>query len=309
MRIEQLEYIVSVAETQSFSKTAQILHISQSAISQSVLKLEEELGVKIFVRSPSGVKPTVEGIILIEDASNVLMKLKKLQENARLFSKSGQNELNIGLVTGLHLPFLPKILAQIKKEYPYQLITFQELSSIEIIKKIINKELDIGIVVVYENTINYQDAIVFHNFHEIKFFVFVEKHSPLATFSSITPHDLLEQTFVMYNGEYMNWFFDRFNIEYGPFETLFTSSNNETIRETVRKGLAITIETEAELLNNPYIKNGELIAIPLLENIQDKSFLGLARAKNKSNSIETTTFVKMLESHLQEMFNTKSIQS
>ena len=107
MRIEQLEYIVSVAETRSFSKTAQDLHISQSAISQSVLKLEEELGVKIFERSSLGVKPTAEGKVLITDASNVLIKLKKLQDNASAFRKSGQNELKIGLVTGLHLPFLP----------------------------------------------------------------------------------------------------------------------------------------------------------------------------------------------------------
>lgn len=308
MRIEQLEYIVSVAETRSFSKTAQDLHISQSAISQSVLKLEEELGVKIFERSSLGVKPTAEGKVLITDASNVLIKLKKLQDNASAFRKSGQNELKIGLVTGLHLPFLPKILAQIKKEFPYQFITFQELGSIEIVKRIINKELDIGIVVVYENTHSYQDVVTFHNFHEVKFFVFVEKHSPLAAFSSITPQDLLGQTFVMYNGEYMNWFFDKFNEEFGPFEILFTSSNNETIRETVRKGIAITIETETELLNNPYIKNGELIAIPLLENIQDKSYLGLAKIQNKSNAIETTTFIKALESRLQEMFNKKPIQ-
>ncbi len=303
MRIEQLEYIVSIAETHSFSRTAQDLHISQSAISQSVLKLEEELGVTIFERSSLGVKPTAEGDVLIKNASEILLGLEELKNNAKKFRELDREELKIGLVSGLHLPFLPKVLSQIKKEFPYQSITFREMSSVEIVKSTTNKELDIGILVIYENTFNYCNSIEFRSFYEIKFFIFVDKHSALASFSSLTPQDLLNHTLVMYNGEFMNWFFEKFNKKFGPFEVLFTTNNNETIRETVRKGLAIAIETEAELLNNPYIKSGELIAIPLRINIPDKGYLGLAKIKNKPISIETTTFIKSFEFHIREMFN------
>ncbi|MFS0574308.1 LysR family transcriptional regulator [Sporosarcina sp. 179-K 3D1 HS] len=307
MRIEQLEYIVSVAETHSFSKTAQLLHVSQPAISQSILKLEMELGVDIFERTPQGVSPTSEGKVLIQNAADVLLQLKLLKENAQKFRSSDQNELKIGLVTGLHLPFLPTILSQLRMEFPYQRITFKEIASIEIVESIIKKELDIGILAIYENTLKHQNIINFQNLYEVSFFIFVNKDSPLASYDFITPQQLKNYTFVMYNGEFMNWFFDKFNDQFGPFEILLRTNNNETISETVRNGLAITIETEAELLNNRYIKTGELIPIPLIDHIPNKSYLGLAKTKNRALSTETKTFIKSLESYMKEMFHSKTV--
>lgn len=302
MRIEQLEYLVSVAETRSFSKTAQLLHVSQPAISQAIFKLEIELGVNIFERTPIGVIPTTEGKILIQNASDVLVQLKKLTENADKFRTSHQNELKIGLVSGLHLPFLPSILSQLRDSFPHQQITFKEISSIEIVNSIVRKELDIGILAIYENTLKHQNLISFQNLYEVKFFIFVDKGSPLANKDFITPEQLRGYTFVMHNGEFMNWFFTKFSNQFGPFELLLRTNNNETLSETVRNGLAITIETETELLNNPYIRTGELVPIPLCNHIADKSYLGIAKPKSTTISTETKTFIKLFETHLKEMF-------
>lgn len=301
MRIEQLEYIVSVAKTHSFSKTAQDLHVSQPAISQSILKLEEELGVNIFERSSSGVNLTVEGSVIIENAKDILTKLDELMYNANKFRTSNQKELKIGLVTGLHLPFLPDMLSELKREFPQQHVSFQEMGSIDILESIINQKLDIGILVIYDKTLKHQNIVRFEKFYELQFYIFVHQHSPLASFESLTPHDLKDYTFVMYSAEFMNWYFDKFNQSFGPFDVLFTSNNIETIRETVRRGLAVTIDTKAELLNNPFVKSGELIPIPLSINITDQSYLGLVKVKKKSTSIETTTFINALGAKFNEM--------
>ncbi|WP_194841510.1 LysR family transcriptional regulator [Sporosarcina obsidiansis] len=302
MRIEQLEYIVSVAKTQSFSKTAQDLHVSQPAISQSILRLEGELGISIFERSSSGVTPTTEGKVIIQNATDILSKLVELKHNANTFKTSQQKELKIGLVSGLHLPFLPGILSELKNEFPHQRVSFSEMSSVDILDSTINNKLDIGILAIYDKTFKHQNIVNFQNFYEIKFFIFVDRLSPLASLETLTPNDLKNYTFVMYNAEFMNWFFERFCNLFGPFDVLFTTNNIETIRETVRKGLAITIETEAELLNNPFVKTGEMIPIPLRINIPDKSHLGLVKVKNKSISIETNTFINALGAKFNEMF-------
>lgn len=301
MRIEQLEYIVSVAKTHSFSKTAQDLHVSQPAISQSILKLEEELGVNIFERSSSGVNLTIEGRVIIENAKDILTKLDELMYNANKFRTSNQKELKIGLVTGLHLPFLPDMLSELKREFPQQHVSFQEMGSIDILESIINQKLDIGILVIYDKTLKHQNIVSFEKFYELQFYTFVHQHSPLASFESLTPHDLKDYTFVMYSAEFMNWYFDKLNQSFGPFDVLFTSNNIETIRETVRRGLAVTIDTKAELLNNPFVKSGELIPIPLSINITDQSYLGLVKVKKKSTSIETTTFINALGAKFNEM--------
>ncbi|BCK67481.1 hypothetical protein Srufu_014340 [Streptomyces libani subsp. rufus] len=61
MNIEGLRYAQAVSQTKSFSAAARDYGVTQPALSNGVARLEEELGVKLFDRSPRGVKPTVHG--------------------------------------------------------------------------------------------------------------------------------------------------------------------------------------------------------------------------------------------------------
>lgn len=302
MQIEQLHYIVSIAKNGTFSKAAQELHVSQSAISQSVNRLENHLGVKIFERSHKGVTVTVQGEQLIKIAAEIISKIHEFEKKAEEFKNTIQKELKIGLVTGLHLPFLPKVLSKIKEEFPLLEIKFTELASLDIIESILNKQLDIGIIALYNKTYKYKNLIKFKKFHKIQLFVLVDKHSPLIRHDKLKPELLKDQMFVMFNGEYMSWFFNELNKKYGPFKLMFTSNNNETITEAVRNGIAISIETESEVRSNPYIKNGEIKAIPLVEEINQKNHLGLAKLKNKASSKETLRTIQYLENEITDLF-------
>jgi len=81
MNLEQLEYIVEIAKTRSFSAAASQLHMTQSAISQSVRKLEQELGMTVFERSRQGAVPTEEGKTFIEQAIEILRRVQLLRVN------------------------------------------------------------------------------------------------------------------------------------------------------------------------------------------------------------------------------------
>ncbi|WP_066318914.1 LysR family transcriptional regulator [Bacillus sp. FJAT-29814] len=302
MQLEQLEYIIRVSESRSFSKAGQILHVSQSAVSQSITKLESELGVKIFERMHTGVKPTVEGMQLIKIATEVLKKVDDLKDQAAKYNQSLQNRLSIGIVSGLHLPFLPKLLSLLKQEFPQQEITLIEKSSLNIIEAIIQDEIDLGILVIYEETLKYKNIITFKEMYPVNLFVFVDKNSSLAHHEFLHPKDLKNQTFVMFNGEFMNWFFNIFNQQNGPFKLLFTSNNNENISEAVRNGLAIAIETESEALSNPFIKNGDILAIPLIEDVNGNSSLGIAKLKSRTFTVESLKTVNYFQSEIQDMF-------
>ncbi|MFK9093061.1 LysR family transcriptional regulator [Bacillus salipaludis] len=303
MQIEQLEFIVSVASNGSFSKTAERLHVSQSAISQSVKKLEDEIGIQIFKRTRSGAVPTESGKQIIEQAEDVLLKFNELKRKVVELNKSKQKELKIGLVSGMHLPFIPSILLELKEEFPHLSIIFAEKSSVEITDAIIEKDLDIGVVAIYEKTVKKQGKIQFETLRGSNMFVFVNKESPFATLDFVTPQQLLSQRFVMFNGEFMNWYFNEFTGQYGEVEVLFTSNNNETIREAVSKGHAITIESEIELFNNPSIRNGEIIPVPLIANVAKEFSLGFTILKNNSTSIEAKTFMKLFKQHINEIVN------
>ncbi|WP_423798586.1 LysR family transcriptional regulator [Neobacillus sp. SAB-20_R2A] len=306
MQIEQLEYIVSVMELRSFSKAGQALHISQSAISQSITKLENELGVKLFERHHNGVKPTEAGKQLVTIAMDVLQNLNRLQLEAEKYKIAAKSRLTIGIVSGLHLPILPKLLADIKREFPQQEIALVEKSSLHITECILKKEIDLGILVIYDETLKYRNSISFTKLSPIHFFVLVDPASPLAYSAFLEPKDITDQTFVMFNGEYMNWFFKIFNQQYGPLKLLFTTNNNENISETVRNGLAIAIETESEVSTNPFVKSGEILAIPLIEDVNKNSLLGMATLKNKAFSIENQKTMKYFEREISDLYNNRS---
>lgn len=297
MQIEQFEFIVSVAHNGSFSKAAEMLHVSQSAISQSIKKLEDEINIQIFKRTRSGAVPTENGQEIIDLAEQVLQKLNKLKHKVVELNTQNQKELKIGLVSGMHLPFIPSILLEIKEIFPNLSIVFVEKGSIEISNAIIEEVLDLGVIAVYENTLKI-GKLQFKELRNSNMFVFVNKYSPFASLDYVTPQQIQRETFVMFNGEFMNWYFNEFTKQHGKVEVLFTSNNNETIREAIRKGHAITIESEIELFNNPLVRNGEIIPIPLMSDLKKDFYLGIATLKNRTTSREAQYFMKLFKQHL-----------
>ena len=301
MQIEQLKYIVTISTNNSISDSAADLHISQSALSQSVAKLEEELEIRIFNRSRLGTIPTVEGKQIIILANEALDKIKDIKTKADKYKISNNQQLQIGLVSGLYLPFLPLIISQLRNDFPKLNINLIEKGSVEIIQAIIDKEVDIGVLAIYENTLKKKENIHLEILYEEEMYVFVSSRSSLAVFNSLHPSQLLNEPFVLYNGEFMNWYFGKFTKQYGEVEVLFTTNNAETIRESVKKGIAITIETRLELINNPFIKSKEVIPIPLKENNMDKNHIGIATLKENFVSKENNRFINLLKSKVKEL--------
>src|SRR5437868_2594323 len=95
MNFEQLEYIKEVMETRSMSIAAENLHVSQSAISQSISLLEKEFGVQIFKRSRLGTIATEEGKKIIRKILEVLKKANELKEEVHSITSSYSGELKI----------------------------------------------------------------------------------------------------------------------------------------------------------------------------------------------------------------------
>jgi len=303
VQIEQLEFIVSVATTLSFSKTAEKLFISQSAISQSIKKLEEELGFDIFQRTRYGVIPTEKGIEIINHAKEVLKQWEELKIKVVELSEMNQDEINIGIISGLHLPFLPSIISQLKKEFPHQSIKIFEKSSVDITEAVINREFHIGVIAVYENTLKKKDKIHLDYLTDINMFVFTHKDSTLTAYDCVSYDQLVSQTFIMFNGEFLNWYFNKFVNENGAVELLFSSNNTETIREAIREGIAITIDSQVDLINNPYIDNGEIVPIPVADTIAGESYLGFVGVKRTNNPPVVKEFMKLFKHHLQNTLN------
>ena len=132
----------AVAESKSFSKAAEHLHISQPAISYSIKELEDQLGVKLFIRENKNVKLTDKGeqlLTFVEKAfNNIVMAERAVSENDKELAGS----VRIGIYSHISLIMLPTLIKKFTEKYPKATFVVHASSTAELKEKLKNKELD-----------------------------------------------------------------------------------------------------------------------------------------------------------------------
>jgi len=120
------EVIKAVCETGNLSKAAKMLNYSQSAVSQTIQNYEKQLGITLFERSKTGVKPLPGVLPIIESVKKIADEEKKIKEFAESIRDLEQGVVRIGSLTRIVTKWLPDIFAQLERDYPnirYQLET------------------------------------------------------------------------------------------------------------------------------------------------------------------------------------------
>ena len=117
MLLKQIQYFMAVAQTRHFTKASEQMYVSQSALSQQITKLENDLGVTLINRLSHPIELTEAGVEFAKYASVVLEDIDKLQERMQPWQSTGRSTLHIGMITGLgNLP-LADILAKFNTEH------------------------------------------------------------------------------------------------------------------------------------------------------------------------------------------------
>lgn len=118
MNIRNLEYFIKVVDLNSFTKAAEESYISQSAISQQIKTLEEELGFTLMDRNKKGFTLTQAGRYIYTQGKNILSNIKEVEEHATYISKNPNQELKIGHVVNYGYDELKKALMLFSSKYP-----------------------------------------------------------------------------------------------------------------------------------------------------------------------------------------------
>ena len=146
MTLLQLTYILELSHYQSFSLTAKKLNISQPALSLQVSKLEEELGLQIFKRSPTKVVLTTEGELFVSKARELIQLSEHLKDLPFELQKRPEGQLKIGVIPTLAPYWIPYFIGDFSKQYPRIELTVLELKTDEIITEIKNGQMDAGFI-------------------------------------------------------------------------------------------------------------------------------------------------------------------
>lgn len=151
MTITQLEYIVALNEYKSFSKAAKFCCVTQPSLSMQIQKLEEELNLIIFNRKIKPIKPTTEGLQIINAARKIIQEKKSIQIFAQGYHKDVIGEVSIGIIPTIAPYLIPKFLSSFQNKFPNLKLNIFETTTENIYNNINEGKLDIGILVPITN--------------------------------------------------------------------------------------------------------------------------------------------------------------
>ena len=151
MDLKQLEYIVGIAEEKNITKAAKKLYITQSALNQTLLKLEKEIGEPLFERSKLNLYLTEIGKIYVEQAKKILEIRKETYEKIDEIKGDYNSIIRVGLTPERGMLMFLSIYPIFHEIYPNIKIEALELSVEEQHEMIEERKLDIGFVNVAES--------------------------------------------------------------------------------------------------------------------------------------------------------------
>jgi len=146
VELKQLRYFIAVAEEGHFGRAAEKLHRSQPPVSMQIMKLEEELGVKLFDRNTRTVKLTDAGEVFLEKARAILHATEQAKASVGSASQGLQGNLKLGFVSSAALSLLPLVLKRYKEIYPDVELTLLELATAKQYEALAKGEIRVGII-------------------------------------------------------------------------------------------------------------------------------------------------------------------
>ena len=146
MKLQQLRYLIQVAESGSFTKAATKLNMAQTALSRQIKLLEEDLGVTLFRRDGRGVEPTAAGSELVRRATALFTDLYEMRQAVVGYRHTVEGDVTIGMMPLLGAHVAPTMLLSARDLHPNVKIKFMVGMSHAIHEWAIAGRIDFGVV-------------------------------------------------------------------------------------------------------------------------------------------------------------------
>ena len=293
MTIQQCKYVLEILKRGSFNEAAKTLFIAQSSLSASVKALENELNIKIFERSNSGVLLTEDGAEFVRYASCIV------EQNEFVVGRynDGYKCKRLHIATQ-HYDFVADIFTKMinsitDDEYK---ISMKETQTYDVIKEVENGYCDIGIIAIKNTDYDIMNRFLVNRKLEfalvlkVKPHVFVRKGHFLAKKDCLSYSDVKEFPFVSYEqGKHANSFFTEEIMEEAVYKRHIEISDRASLMNVLLTTDCYTIGTGIMPSN---LNEGKIISIPL--ESEDYYNIGYILNSDRKISDMTVCFIEML---------------
>lgn len=147
MELRHLRYFVMVAEERHFTRAAARLNMQQPPLSQQIRALEEELGFDLFKRHPKGVDLTAGGRVFLQEAQEILARVKEGALKASRAAQGVEGQLSIGFTSSAAAhPLIPRIIRAYREQFPGVAVSLKEGSAQRLTDLTVEGAVDVGIL-------------------------------------------------------------------------------------------------------------------------------------------------------------------
>lgn len=247
MNIRDLEYLVSLAEFKHFRRAADACNVSQPTLSGQIRKLEDELGITLLERTSRKVLFTQSGLLLVEQAKQVLREVKLLKEMASNQGKDMTGPLHIGVIPTLGPYLLPYIMPVLKEEFPELELFLYEAQTNQLVDQLETGRLDCAILAAVAETEPFIQVPLFNE----KMLVAVSENHSWAKEKNI-PLDHLKgmEVLMLDDGHCLREQALGYCFAAGAKEnTHFQATSLEMLRNMIAANAGITLMPELAVLN------------------------------------------------------------
>lgn len=249
MDIRVLKYFLAVVREENITKAAEVLHVTQPTLSRQLSKMEDDLGVQLFLRGKKGITLTDEGLLLRRRAEEIVELADKAERELMEHEELIDGEISIGSGELASVQLLPRLFTSFKECYPRVQFDLYTGNADQIKQRLDNGLTDIGILLEPVEIEKY-DFIRFNILEH--WVVLMRPDVPLAEKDSVTIKDLVKLPLIFVKrqsirNELESWF--RGHIDELNIVATSNMSTNATILVEQGYGYALVVEGSVPFLD------------------------------------------------------------
>ena len=262
MSDRRLEVFYQVAKQLSFTKAAEVLHMTQPAVTFQVRQLEEQFNTRLFDRTHNRISLTPAGALIRDRAEKIFVLYAEMENAVGELTGEVSGSLTIGASTTIAEYMLPALLGDFKRHHPDVKLHLRVSNTERIVTLVESNELDLGVV---EAPVGNKNLSV-ETCRTDRLVAIVPLDHPLAGHDSVGIGELMGYPYICREeGSGTRDVIDHYLAEHGiaadTLDIVMELGNPEAIKGAVEAGLGISILSEATLVKERRL--GTLVTIPL----------------------------------------------
>jgi DNA-binding transcriptional LysR family regulator len=296
MNIQQMKYVVAIANNGSFREAAKKLYVAQPSLSHAVKELEEELSTQLFERTNKGAYLTGEGEEFVEMAQKLLGQFEQI-ENRYTDTEKKKEHFSI---SSQHYDFLAIIISQLmKEELEYKSFRIFESTTQKVIEDVASFRSELGIIFLDDQNstailrLLEHENIGFESIASFKTHIFLGKDHPLANNEEITVEELRKYPQVRFTQEANTYsYFSEDLIDIAKTDRVIHTSDRATLT-------GILQNTNAYGTGSAFVENREQSGIKLVPlQGSPEHRISILHPKNKPFTPIALRFTELLKNYL-----------